>query len=264
MSDFQDAKQETGRSAGGSRIIGRILPTAVQFWLRSQLEAVAQLNITLDGRDREIIEGVLPKVTVSAKSAIYQGIHLSSADLSAEDIRINIGQVVRGKPLKLLKSFPVLGKLSLAADDLSASMESPLLNKGLNSFWQELIRLPALAKAVEDRYGYLPLRPEMTLRDPQVAFGRQCFVLSFYPTTPDETADAPIILSVEIIIASGHLLRILSAKWLEQLSDLDNDAGEIVPSLEGFELDLGSDTRITQLEIQPSQLLCQGQLAVNP
>lgn len=264
MSEFQDL-QEDAKKGSGSRIIGRILPAAVRFWLRSQLESINQLDIQLEGRDRQIISGRLPKVTVIAENAVYKGIHLSSAQLSAEDIRVNIGQVVRGKPLRLLKAFPVLGEISLTAIDLNASLKSGLLREGLKEFWQSLVRAPALAKEIRARYGQLPLETGVMLQEPQVALSDRRVGLSFYPGTQSETASVPIILGLEITVVSGHLFRILSARWLSQLSEItDPSLGSVIPSLENFEWDLGADTQISQLVVQPEKLLCSGQLQVNP
>ena len=111
----------------GSRIIGRILPAAVRLWLRSQVEQVEHLSVVLEGRDRDIISGYLPGVSVSAMRTIYRGIHIGELRLSAQDIRINVGQVVRGKPLRLMQIFPVIGEVALSAADLNASLGSALL-----------------------------------------------------------------------------------------------------------------------------------------
>ena len=141
---------ETNKTSGkGSRLIGRILPAAVRFWLRSQVEQVDSLSLALEGRDRQLLSGYLPGVSVSAEQAIYQGIHIGQLQLSAQDIRINVGQVVRGKPLRLLKVFPVLGEVALTSDDLNASLSSELLAGGLRDFWQSLLQIPALAEEVE-------------------------------------------------------------------------------------------------------------------
>ncbi|PZO20026.1 MAG: hypothetical protein DCF25_07425 [Leptolyngbya foveolarum] len=265
MSEGESAKADEERKAGGSRIIGRVLPAAVRLWLRSQLENVGDLNIQLDGRDREIISGRLPKVAVTATNAVYQGIFLGTVNLSAEDIRINIGQVVRGKPLRLLQAFPVMGEVALSAQDLSASMRSPLLLEGLTDFWRGLARSPQLAEEIRNRYGPLSLDPNVTLHDATVALADQCVGMSFYPRSQGETTKIPVVIGAKLSVVSGHILLILSAKWLTELSELaDPTQGVAIQSLEGFQWDLGKDTQISQLAIHPEQLQCTGQLQVNP
>lgn len=265
MVESERARANAERGTSGSRIIGRVLPAAVRLWLRSQLENVGDLDIQLDGRDREIISGHLPKVAVTAKNAVYQGIHLGSVDLSAEDIRINIGQVVCGKPLQLLQTFPVLGKVALSTQDLSASMGSSLLLEGLTDFWRGLARSPQLAAEIRDRYGSQSIEPDVTLHNAAVALADQCIGMSFYPRSRGETLKTPVAIGAKLSVVSGHLLQISSARWLMQLSELGNPTqGTAIQSLEGFQWDLGEDTQISQLAIYPEQLQCAGQLQVNP
>ena len=265
MSDFEESQKGKARKRGGSRIIGRVLPGAVRLWLRSQLEKVEQLDIRLDGSDREIISGRLPGVTVGADSVVYQGIHIGAVDLSAEDIQINIGQVVRGKPLRLSKAFPVMGEVLLSAQDLNDSMGSALLLGGVTDFWRGLARSPQLAEEIQSRYGRLPLEPDVVLHDLSVALGDACLGLSFYPGNQSETATVPVVLSANLSIVSGHILRISSARWLSRLSEMsDLTEGTAIQALEGFEWDLGKDTQISQLVLHPDRLLCVGQIQVRP
>lgn len=265
MSDREESQNENLERKGRSRIIGRVLPGAVRLWLRSQLENVEQLDIRLDGSDREIVSGRLLGVTVGADSVVYRGIHIGSVDLSAKDIRINIGQVVRGKPLRLLKAFPVLGEVLLSPQDLNNSMGSALLLDGVTDFWRGLARSPQLAEEIQSRYGSLPLDPDVVLHDVLVALGEACLGLSFYPSSQSERAAEPIVLSANLSIVSGHILRISSARWLSRLSDMsDLDKGTVVEALEGFEWDLGKDAQISQLILHPDRLLCAGQIQVRP
>ena len=249
----------------GSRLIGRLLPPAVKLWLRSQVESVEQLQIELSGRDRQIISGYLPGVSVSAQQVNYQGIQISDVQLSATDIRINVGQVVRGKPLRLLKAFPVVGTVLLSGDDLDASLSSPLLAEGLNGFWRSLVSRPDVADAVRDRYGALPLATNMTLARPTVQTGSQCLALRFYPETSTDTAEHPVIFSSVLSVIDGRFLKLTDPRWLESLDQLSQPtAGDPIESLEGYQWNLGRDTQLSQLVIQPSQLLCKGEITVLP
>ncbi len=185
--------------------------------------------------------------------------------LFAEDIRINVGQVVRGKPLRLMKAFPVQGETTLSARDLNASLASPLLAEGLSSFWQSLIQRPEVAKSVDARYGPLPLSSNVTLNRPQIQIGKGSLGLSFYPTTPVESAEQPVILATNLSVIEGHILQLNSARWLDQLDDLtQRTVGVPIEALEGFQWDLGQDTKLTQLDLHPSHLLCSGEIMVNP
>ncbi len=254
-----------GEATGGSRIIGRILPAAVRLWLRSQVEQVENLSLQIAGRDRDILTGYVPSIAISAQNAIYQGIHISQLQLSAKDIRINVGQVIRGKALRLLQIFPITGEVRLSAADLNASLSSALLTQGLKEFWQQLIQHPAFAQAVKDRYGPLPLHPDMRLQDAQLRIADQCLGLSFYPRSQGQTAEQPVVLGTDLAIVSGHLLQLTSPHWLENLASL-GDLSQATPidSLQGFQWDLGEDTQLTKLALQRDQLLCHAQVMVNP
>ncbi len=259
------AAQAPGRPPKGGRILGRILPAAVRLWLRSQVEQVEQLSLELEGRDRDILSGNLPGVAVSAQKAIYKGIHIGQLQLSAQDIRINVGQVVRGKPLRLLKAFPILGEVALSADDLNASLSSPLLAAGLSDFWRSLVQTPLLDKVIEARYGRLPLRSDVELRNPRIRLGDQLLGLSFYPHAQAQTTEQPIILGTSIVIVLGNRLQLESPRWLESLEDLEDPAkGMLIASLQHFQWNFGQGTQLTALAAQPEKLLCSGQLTVSP
>jgi len=256
----------TARKKGqGSRIIGRVLPAAVKIWLRSQVEQVEALSIALEGRDRDIISGYLPGVSISARSAIYKGIYISELNLSAEDIRINIGQVIRGQPLRLLRVFPVRGKVVLSADDLKASVGSALLGEGLNNFWRSLMQVRSLPASVEARYGKLPLQANMTLHNAQIHLATQRLGLSFYPQVAEQTSPNPVILGTGLSVIDGSWLRLDSPRWLQTLADVADIAkGEPVEELEGFQWSLGADTQLSELCLRSEALICRGQIAVRP
>ena len=259
------AHKDPGQSAKGGRILARILPAAVRLWLRSQVEHVEHLSLRLEGGDRNILSGTLSEVEVAAQEAIYRGVHIGRLQLSAQDIRINIGQVVRGKPLRLLKAFPIKGEVLLSCEDLNASLASPLLATGLKDFWRSLMQTPSLDEAVAVRYGQLPLQPDMELQSPQIRLGAQRLGLSFYPRALAQTAERPIILGTEVVIASGSRLQLKSPRWLETLEDLaDTEKGIPIPALQHFEWDFGQGTQLTQLSVQDERLLCSGQLTVSP
>ncbi|NEQ43643.1 MAG: DUF2993 domain-containing protein [Leptolyngbya sp. SIOISBB] len=109
----------------GSRIISRVLPPAIRLWLSTQLEYVENLQFQIQGRDREILSGHIPEIYLSAQKAVYQGIHLSQAAATARSIQVNLGQVMRRKPLRLLAPFPISGEVELTEADFNDSLQSP-------------------------------------------------------------------------------------------------------------------------------------------
>ncbi|NMF84278.1 DUF2993 domain-containing protein [Nodosilinea sp. P-1105] len=125
-------------SGRGSRLISRILSPAIRLWLQTQLDHIEGLDFRVNGSDRQILSGHVPQVTASAQQAIYRGLHVSQVTVAATDIYVNLGQIVRGKPLKLLRSFPVSGQIAVQAADLQASLGSALLGDGLQDLLQRL------------------------------------------------------------------------------------------------------------------------------
>lgn len=123
----------------GSRMISTVVSPAVQLWLRSQVDAVETLQFKLMGRDRQILRGHIPTVSIAADGAIYQGLHLSQIQLEGVNIRFNLTQVFKGKPLRLLEPIPVTGQLILRESDLQASLSAPLLSNALTELLNTFI-----------------------------------------------------------------------------------------------------------------------------
>ncbi|MGB3787686.1 MAG: DUF2993 domain-containing protein [Phormidesmis sp.] len=247
------------------QIIGRVLPGAVRLWLQTQVDRVESLVVELEGRDRQLISGYIPGVVVSAENAVYKGLQLSQVKLGAEDIRINLGQVVRGKPLRLMKRFPVKGQVVLSDADVAASMSSPLLAEGLADFWRSLVRLPGFAEAVTRRYGVRSLQPDTRLHRAQIQLGEGCLALSFHPQSQGQTDELPIIFGTALSVVSGSYLQLTSPCWLDDVAMLaDIEQGEPIEALSDFRWNLGEDTQLSRLDLQPTQLACEGRLMVRP
>ncbi|NJO19656.1 MAG: DUF2993 domain-containing protein [Spirulinaceae cyanobacterium RM2_2_10] len=117
--------------AEGRAPLGRLLESAVQLWLRTQVERIDELQVAIAGRNRQILQGYIPEVALAARTAIYQGLHLERAALTGQNIRINLGQILRGQPLRLLEPITASGELFLTAANLQASLASPLLRQAL-------------------------------------------------------------------------------------------------------------------------------------
>ncbi|MGL5034289.1 MAG: LmeA family phospholipid-binding protein, partial [Microcystaceae cyanobacterium] len=121
-----------------SNLISKILSPALGLWLRSQVEQIEKLDINIEGKDGQILRGYVPQVSLKSYRAIYQGLQLGKVLVKGENIRINIGQVIKGKPFQLLEPIQVSGELQLAQTDLEASLNSEILT---NAFTELLIAL---------------------------------------------------------------------------------------------------------------------------
>ncbi len=215
----------------GSRLISRLLPPAIRLWLHTQLDHLAGLDFCIVGGDRQILSGYMPQVSLTAQAAVYRGLQVSQATVTASEIHINLGQVLRGKPLRLLQPFPVAGQVRLSQADLRTSLQAPLLAQGLQDVWQRLMQaqpdplpaqgaLPDLATfcqtaevtdlALED--GQLQLtwcsvsRPDQRLildTALEIREGRWlCLCQSVVTLCQGQTASTPIILD-EVVMDLG-------------------------------------------------------------
>ena len=105
MAMAKDSELDLGREGGAETVplksgrVARLLGAAVRFWLRTQMDRVEELDVTVGGSTRELLSGCLPGVTVRATGVVYQGLALQDAAIAASQIRVNLSQVLRGKPL---------------------------------------------------------------------------------------------------------------------------------------------------------------------
>jgi hypothetical protein len=222
-----------------SHIITRLLTPAVHLWLRSQVESIQSLDIHIQGGDRQILSGYLPQVAVAAERAIYQGLHLSQLDLQARNIRINLGQVMRGKPLRLLEVIPVQVSLSLSEADLNASLTTPLLAQAVTD-----ILSPLLQSADADH--------PLVIQHLQVAL--ECDRLTLTVFSLNQAA--PSVISTGLSVINGHLLRLNDSAWRSPLDP--------IPAWMNLDIDLGQDVYIEHLRLEAGQLHCQGRINVIP
>lgn len=242
-------------AAKGSRIISRLLPPAIRLWLHTQLDHLDGLEFAIDGKDRQILGGYLPGVTLAARQAVYQGLHVSQADVKATDIRVNLPQVLRGKPLRLLQPFPVDGQVTVLAEDLRASLGSPLLGQGLRDVLKQL-----LVGAVSDQQ--VPLVSWLgeggEAAEVDIALGSDRMTLRWPGSSLNSDA---LELSLGLAMRDG--------RWL----CLEQPVATVVPAtgepsspiaLDEIAFDLGSEVDIRQLAVTPAGIDLVGMVQVIP
>lgn len=240
------SSQQSGRS---SRLISRILPPAIRFWIQTQLDEIEDLCFQLSGKDRQILKGYVPVVSLSAARAVYQGLHLSRVQAEATEIYINLGQVVRGKPLRLLQPFPIQAKLVMDEANLNASLQSALLLKALQDFLGQLW-------AVENS----PLRSHFSAPDIEIDAAEvvlQSEVLKLSLASSQATMDLTTTLSVR----QGQVL-VLERPMLTTQSPSQSKGEQV--SLGHFEIDLGNEVNIESLNLKAGELEICGTVRVVP
>ncbi|MGD1853138.1 MAG: DUF2993 domain-containing protein [Leptolyngbyaceae cyanobacterium] len=238
-------------SSKGSRLISRVLPMAVKFWLQTQLDEIGDLKFEIQASDRQVLSGRVPGISLLAQQACYQGVRISHVDVHASDIEINIGQVLRGKSLRLKHTFPIEGQVVIAGSDLSASSTESILAEGLLDFWQTLLANPAVAAEVSHHYGsaalQAPYQSGLEIRETELVLHLM------------RQGQANISLKSAVQVEQGHILQLTTACWCLP-------AGEQVKSetLSGFCWNLGEQTEVRSLTIENDRLTCECKIMVQP
>ncbi len=240
-----DPAVSSEESRGGSRIVSAVLSPAVQLLLRSQVSQVKELSVEISGSDRQILGGVIPKVAIAAKGAVYQGLHLTDISLVGTGIRINLGQVIKGKPLRLLEPIPVVGFAKLNEADFNISLSAPLLAKAVSDFL-----LPLLPVEVANAQAGL------NLQNPQIKIevGKLILTGEILLNTGQKVT---FLLRTGLGLASGHEL-LFEQPEVEISQELSSG------NVDSFKLDLGSEVELEELILQPGELICRGGIKVLP
>ncbi|TFI54087.1 DUF2993 domain-containing protein [Mastigocladus laminosus UU774] len=232
---------ETQTSSKKVRIITNVLTTALKLWLRSQVSQVSQLEVEIKASDRQILSGSIPWVSIFANHAVYQGLHITQIQLVAENIRINIGSVLKGQPLRLLETVPVVGELVVEEDDLNASTSSTLLSTGLNDVLDKVL-------------------PEQCPKSKSIFYQKIILDNSqiiLHVSQPSDNSSTVSEVCADINLVSSHEL---------ELSHIQAKApmGVVLETHDRHYLNLGSDVEIQELKLITGKLFCQGRINVNP
>ncbi|MCP6760582.1 MAG: DUF2993 domain-containing protein [Fischerella sp. CENA71] len=232
---------ETQTSNKKVRIITNVLTTALKLWLRTQVSQVSQLEVEIKASDRQILSGCIPWVSIFANHAVYQGLHITKIQLIAENIRINIGSVLKGQPLRLLETVPVIGELVVEEDELNASTSSTLLSTALNDVLDKLL-------------------PEQCPKSKSIFYQKIILdnsrIILHVSQTPENSSPVSQVCADIKLLSSRELhLSHIQAK---------DTMGVVLETHDGYYLNLGSDVDIQQLKLIRGKLVCQGRINVNP
>ena len=222
-------------------MISKLLSGAVKLYLRSQVDRVEDLKVEIGGRNKEILHGYIPQIFLSCGRAVYQGLHLSQVKLDGTNIAVNLPEVIKKKPLKLIEPIFVEIQLKLDAADLQASLNSDLLQSGLSDLWQMILAAQPLELA------------NSKVEWQKIAIAEQKLnLIGIYQNNLQEMKK--LALSTGIDLANAHTLC---------LSPL-HIAGDSFNSIDNqLEIDLGKDVAIKELAIKSSRIICIGKVKVN-
>ncbi|RUT01387.1 hypothetical protein DSM106972_069380 [Dulcicalothrix desertica PCC 7102] len=223
------------------RVITTVLKGALKLFVRSQVSDIQELDIDIQASDRQLLSGRIPSVSVFASDAVYKGLHLSSIQLTAENIRINTGSILKGQPLRLSEAIPVTGTLVLEQEDVNASLTSALLSGALNDVLLQLI--PELTKNSK------------SIIWQKIIISNNKFILFANPDTETDTKlEAPLEIGIDLELINSHELKLTHTGQHEQHEHRKN----------GQHFNLGSDVDIKKLELIPGKVTVYGRININP
>ncbi|ODH01196.1 hypothetical protein A4S05_29885 [Nostoc sp. KVJ20] len=228
-------------NANKIRIITQVLTKALKLWLRTQVSQISELEVEIKASDRQLFSGRIPLVSIFASHAVYQGLLITKIQLIAENIRINIGSVLKGKPLRLLETVQVAGNLIVDEKDLNASLSSDLLSTALSDL---------LVKVLPTHYPQ-----SQPINWQEILIGNNQIILRGLRVTNSETTPLEICLGLQLL--SGHELQVAQIQ-------INHEQGNILEDNHEYNLDLGSDVDIEELTLIPGKLVCRGRINVNP
>lgn len=254
---YQDLETDAA-NAKQSRIISRVLSPAIRLWLRSQVESVESLQFEITGGDKQILRGHIPQVAIAAQRAVYQGLHLSQIQLVGTGIRVNLGQVMRGKSLRLLDVVPLNGELIMHEQDLNASLQAPLLATALTNFLQKLLfsgdTADLLGSDLDDQEAALDLRnPRIWIESDQLRLSADLI--------SDRGVATPFALRTGLTLHKGNALKLQHPQWLPHAQA---KRGLPLTDLHEFIIDLGSDVELQEVSLHDQQIVCRGRINVIP
>jgi LmeA-like phospholipid-binding len=228
-------------------VITKLLSTAVKLYLRSHCRQVEDLQVKISGTNRQIIKGYIPDVFLSCQRAVYQGLHLRSIELKGNDIAINLPEVIKKKPLQLLKPILVTVKLVLGADDLCASLNSTLLQSGLRDLWQIILA----AETVTVMNSKLT---DSDLEWQNIAIANQQLIL--VANYNDQTGKKQELkISTGISLTNSHTLCLFPLT-------INSESSNIAQLPDNLAIDLGTDVNLQQLVVESEQILCLGKITI--
>ena len=222
-------------------IISSVLSSACAAWLRTQVSAVAELQVEIVAGDRQMLAGVVPSVAVAAQKIVYRGIAVQKIELLAEQIAINLKQVVRGKPLQLLQPIMINANALMTSEDLHSSLTAPFFNKAITDLVKQILASTDQNWSIQWQSAAIQ--------------ANQVWLQGQVQQSPDQ--QFPISIQTGIELLTGQVLRLAP---LLVTCDLELPGSD----LQSYEIDLGDQVNLKELTLQEGELLCNGEIQVSP
>jgi LmeA-like phospholipid-binding len=266
--DLEDnAADLAGVPAKGKRgMIGKAVAGAVQLWMRSKLQHHDHLDLQIQASNRQLLTGHIPQVDVVGQGLVYKGVHVRQIQIQGSKIKMNLGQVIRGKSFQLKQPLMVAANLELHQTDLAASATSPLLVGALQDLVGLLVKsTPSFAELLTELLqgedtASSPDLSNIKIQDPQIRLGEQRVSLGL-PLVMVTGKCLPLFLRFGLGLDSPQHLKFCQVEWL---TSLEANRGMAIPELDGITANLGQDVALTSLDLQPERLMVSGEFTVRP
>ena len=219
-----------------SHILKSILTPALRIWLSSQLETIKGLQLEVTSSDQQLLQGMIPKVLLKSDFAIYQGLHFDQIYLIAEEIAINVSQVLKGQPVQLLNPIPLSGNIRITDNHLNASLASPLLQSGVQDFLALLLKTETIP----------------SIQWQKISLDHNQFILEGH-----QSASSLKLAQIQATVSlrsPQHLL----------ISPVKVEGFPIEEMIAPIEFDLGSQVQLKTLNVTEEAVFLQGCLTVLP
>lgn len=218
-----------------SHLLTTILTPALRVWLYSQLDDLEGLHLHITSSDEQLLRGMIPQVFLESEFANYQGLQFDQISLTAQEIHVNMGQLLKGQPLQPLNPIPISGRIRMTETHLSASLRSSLLQSGIQDFLSQLFQTDSLPA-----FSWETVRLE----------NNQCFLYG----NNGSSVPSPVLIQVTVNLnSSQHIL----------ISPMKVEGIEINHHLSPVEFDLGSQVHLDDLTITTEAVFLQGNLIVH-
>ena len=231
-------------------MISKILSTAFKLWLKSQVETVEELELTIASDNSQILKGYIPSVSLASNYAVYQGLHLYQVRLAGSNIRINLSQVLKGKALKLLEPVLIEGNLIIREADLQASLSSPLLLSGLTDLLCQILIANGIDNPRQKLSYYSLSWQKISLKEEKI------IIEGTIQHNHSQQIDQLNIYS-GLTLANSHTLDLFPLQ-IEGFPNLP------VLQIDRLSMDLGSEVAIDRLNLESGKLVYVGGLRIMP
>lgn len=239
------------------RLIGSVLNPALRLWLRSQVEEAQEIHVQVEAGDGQLLTGKIPQVSVRGVGVVYQGLHLTDVRLVAQHIAVNLGQVMRGKPLRLLESIAAWGQLVLAESDLQASLASSLLCTVLGELLDQWVSPLVEQQLLDAQYHRWD---DITIQFQPDRLVLMADLVQLDPQTCGEYQRDRLSLGARVGIEDAQTIGLWDLDWHCERSSLV----DALKTTQHLTLKLGSDTTLETVTLTTGSVTCALGITIQP